>query len=196
MKNIIKGVGLFIAISTLIIVCLDVSVSGTKHNETSSIANNAPYEALKIKLTGEYNLENDIDLVAELIRNVVINKYSNSDLKIQILGIDAENGMLDINIIQTIKHINGKETIEEERRTVIVETEKNEENYLYDFNNDNIVDIDDIKYLQDYIDGIGTLSENQKDLADLNFDGNIDQEDLDIFKEKIENNDPSINEKI
>lgn len=196
MKNIIKGVGLFIAISTLIIVCLDVSVSGTKHNETSSIANNAPYEALKIKLTGEYNLENDIDLVAELIRNVVINKYSNSDLKIQILGIDAENGMLDINIIQTVKHINGKETVEEERRTVIVETEKSEENYLYDFNNDNIVDIDDVKYLQDYIDGIGTLSENQKDLADLNFDGNIDREDLDIFKEKIENNDPSINEKI
>lgn len=195
MKNIIKGIGLFIAISVLIIVCLDVSVAGTKHNETSFIANSAPYEALRIKLTGEYNLEDDMDLVAELVRNAVINKYSNADLKIQILGIDAENGLLDVNIIQTVKHINGKKTVEEERRTVVVETEKSEENFLFDFNNDNIVDNEDVEYLQRYVDGIGNLSQNQLDLADLNFDGTVNQEDVDIFKEKIENNDSSIIER-
>ena len=124
MRNIIKGVALFFSISIFILVLLDVSMGGTKHNETSDLANTAPYEALKVKLTGEYDLEDNEDLVAELVRNVVMTKYTNSDIKIQILGIDAKNGLIDINVIQTVKHSNGTTTTQEERRTVIVETEK------------------------------------------------------------------------
>ena len=191
MRNVIKGVGYFFCISLIVITILDISLTGTKEKEVNSIANNAPYEALKVKLTGEYDLENDEDLIAELVRNVVISKYSNSDIKIQVLGIDAKNGLLDINVIQNIKHANGKVTKKEERRTVIIETEK-VKNLLYDLNNDKVVNDADIDIFQKHVTGETVLPEDKLKLLDLNGDGTVDQNDVDIFKQKIEVNDETI----
>ena len=191
MRNVIKGVGYFFCISLVILTILDISLTGTKEKEVDSIANNAPYEALKVKLTGEYDLENDEDLIAELVRNVVISKYSNSDIKIQVLGIDAKNGLLDINVIQNIKHANGKTTKKEERRTVILETEK-VKNLIYDLNNDKVVNNLDVDMFQQHVNGQTSLSEDKLKFLDLNGDGTIDQLDVDIFKQKIEANDETI----
>lgn len=197
MRNIIKGVALFFSISIFILVLLDVSMGGTKHNETSDLANTAPYEALKVKLTGEYDLEDNEDLVAELVRNVVMTKYTNSDIKIQILGIDAKNGLIDINVIQTVKHSNGTTTTQEERRTVIVETEKKDAKYIFDFNNDNIVDKDDVQFVQDYINkkNNAKLSDEQLSLIDLNGDNIVDQTDVNMFKKKVVDGDSDIFQK-
>ncbi len=195
MRNIIKGAAFFFTISIVILVILDISLSGTKHNETTSLANESSYDALKIKLTGEYDLENNEDLVAELIKNVVINKTSNNDVKIQILGIDAKNGLIDINVIEDIKHVNGVTTRKQERRTVIIETEEKVEKFIYDFNNDNIVDEDDVKMIEDYLSGTSSLSDDQLKLADLNNDGIVNNDDVSLFRQKIVDNSPDIMQK-
>lgn len=195
MRNIFRGLALFLSVFILIVCILDISNSGTKQKETSALAKNAAYDALKIKLTGEYDLENNDELIGEIIRNIAISKYSNSDVKIQVLGIDAENGLIDINVIQTIEHVNGKTSTEEERRTVIIETVKQDSGYVYDFNNDGLVDEDDVKVIEKYISGEGLLSDSQKQLADLDGNGTVDQADADTFRNMIGSGDERILQK-
>lgn len=124
MKNAIRGAFLFLSISLLIIVVLDITTNGVKKTETADIANNAAYQAISTKAEGVNEIENIDELVAEAIKEIVMTKNSNASIKVQVLGIDAENGLLDINVIQTLKHSNGKETVSEERRTVILENYK------------------------------------------------------------------------
>lgn len=124
MKNAIRGAFLFLSISLLIIVVLDITTNGVKKTETADIANNAAYQAISTKAEGVNEIENIDELVAEAIKEIVMTKNSNASIKVQVLGIDAENGLLDINVIQTLKHSNGKETVSEERRTVILESYK------------------------------------------------------------------------
>lgn len=192
MRNIFRGIALFIAVAVSILCILDISNNGTKKKETSSLSETATFDPLKIKLTGEYDLENNDELIGEIVRNIAINKYSNSDIKIQVLGIDAKNGFIDLNIIQYIDHANGKTTKHEERRTVIVETEKVTSKYVYDFNNDGIVDEDDAQLIRDYLAGSALLSDSQKKLADINGDGVIDDSDAQQMLDKINNKNSEI----
>lgn len=197
MKNIIKGAGMFVAITLVVIVMLNINNASVKKSETAALANTASYDALKVKVTSEYDFENNDDLVAEVIKQIAINKNTNSDVKVQILGIDAENGLLDINVIETIKHANGEITTEEQRRTVIVETVKHESTFLYDFNNDGAVDHLDADYIADYYQGLNNavLTEEQKNLADFDGNNTINADDVRIFKEKIDAIDTSILQK-
>lgn len=197
MKNIIKGAGMFVAITLVVIVMFNINNASVKKSETAALANTASYDALKVKVTSEYDFENNDDLVAEVIKQIAINKNTNSDVKVQILGIDAENGLLDINVIETIKHANGEITTEEQRRTVIVETVKHESTFLYDFNNDGAVDHLDADYIADYYQGLNNavLTEEQKNLADFDGNNTINADDVRIFKEKIDAIDTSILQK-
>ncbi len=51
-----------------------------------------------------------------------------------------------------------------------------------DINNDGKIDKEDIELLEDYINGEGELTEEQKANADLNGDGKIDKKDLQILR--------------
>lgn len=128
MKILIRGAFIFIGITLLVITVLDMSTSNVRKTETSNLANNAAYQSVKIMANGSYSINNIDELVTEAVKDIVMNKETDSDIKIQVLGVDAENGMIDLNVIQTIKHLNGKETTTSERRTVILE-KKDMQNY-------------------------------------------------------------------
>ncbi|MDU2155280.1 hypothetical protein [Clostridium sp.] len=121
MKLIIRGTFIFITVVLLTIICLDISTSNVREVETITLSNNSAYQSIKTLANGSYNIESEDELVAEAIKDIVMNKQSDSDIKIQVLNVDAENGLMDINVIQTIHHLNGKTTTSEERRTVILE---------------------------------------------------------------------------
>lgn len=121
MKIIIRGAFTFLAITLLVLIGLDMSSNNVRKTETSTLANNSTYQPIKILVNGTYDINNIDELTAEVVKEIVTNKESDSDIKIQILGIDAENGMLDLNVIQTVKHLNGEKTTTEQRRTVILE---------------------------------------------------------------------------
>lgn len=123
MKNIFRGIGFFIVTVLVVLIVLDMSGQSVRKTETNTLANNAPYNAIRVKVNGQYDIDNIDELVAEVVKEIVLSKETDSKIQIQVLGIDSENGMLDINIIQYIHHVNGKITTTEERRTVILEEE-------------------------------------------------------------------------
>ena len=127
MKILIRGAFIFFAITLLVITALDMSTSNVRKTETSTLANNAAYQSVKVLANGSYDINNMDELVAEAIKDIVMNKESDSDIKVQVISVDAEHGLIDLNVIQTIKHLNGKETKTSQRRTVILE-KKNMQN--------------------------------------------------------------------
>lgn len=164
MKNILRGVSIFFVATIVVLIVLDMSGNNVRKGETATIANSATYDAIRVKLSE--NITDEEELVAEVIKQVALSKQSDSDIKIQILGIDAENGMLDVNIIQTIRHVNGKTTTTEERRTVILEEETVPDAYASSFNS-----LDDSGVLENSDNS--NITEETKDSQNT---GNIDED--------------------
>lgn len=121
MKMAIRGAFTFIVIMLVVIIGSNSSRKGVIATETATISNNAAYIPIKMLSNGAYTVSNDEDLMGEVIKEIVLNKETNADIKVQVFSIDAENGLVDLNVIQTIKHANGQSTTTEERRTVILE---------------------------------------------------------------------------
>lgn len=121
MKIAVKAALFILSTVLLVLIVLDMSNKNTRSVESSYLANNATYSSISMLANGSYEIKSIDELVAEAIQDIVTSKESNSDIKVQVMGIDAENGLIDLNVIQTIKHVNGEITNVEERRTVILE---------------------------------------------------------------------------
>lgn len=109
---------LFLTCVLLLLVITDMNGTNVKKNETNTLANIASYQSV---LSSKDENKTEEKMIEEAVKQIVYNKESDSDIKIQVLGIDAENGMIDLNVIQTIHHTNGQTSTTEERRTVILD---------------------------------------------------------------------------
>lgn len=123
MKLAVKFSLLFLCIFIFFVCLSDINGQSFKINETHGISREATYYPLKQLANPYHEIESNDLLVAEVLRQVVLSKQSDCDIKVQILGVDYINGMLDVNIIQTYHHINGKEETIESRQTIIIEEE-------------------------------------------------------------------------
>lgn len=123
MKLAVKFTLLFLSIFILILCVVSMNQKSFQVNETHQIANESTFYPLKQASIPYYEKSTNEELVAEVLRQVVLSKQSDSDIKVQILGVDVENGMLDINIIQTFRHVNGQEEEISSRKTIILEEE-------------------------------------------------------------------------
>lgn len=121
MKLILKG-AIAVFVIFLIAVCvLDTGTSIVRRNETAELAENAAYETLNAMKNESTEIGSDQEMIAEVIKNIVIKYDTNSDVEVRIISMDSRNGLLDLEIIQTFKHSNGEEETVTERRTVILE---------------------------------------------------------------------------
>lgn len=123
MKIIFQAVSVFLVISFLALCSADVGASGVRKNETASLANSSTYNAMRAFTQGNYKIDSDEELIAEAIIDIVMNKETDSDIEVYVMGVDREVGMIDLEIHQKINHVNGVQTTAVERRTVIVEKE-------------------------------------------------------------------------
>lgn len=121
MKMIIKG-GVMVFVAFLVVVCImDSGTSVIRRNETAEIAEKASYESVNAIKNKSTEINSDQEMIAEVIKNVVLEYNSNSDVTVKIISIDTRNGLLDLEIEQTFTHANGTKETTSERRTVILE---------------------------------------------------------------------------
>lgn len=121
MKMILRGAIAVFVIFIVIVCLLDTGTSVIRRNETAEIAENASYETLNAIKNESTDIGSDQEMIAEVIKNIVIKYDTNSDVEVRIISMDSRNGLLDLEIIQTFKHSNGEEEKVTERRTVILE---------------------------------------------------------------------------
>ena len=121
MKMIIKGGGMVFATFLLVICIMDSGTSVIRRNETAQIAEKAAYESVNAVKNESTEINSDQEMIAEIVKNVILEYNSNSDIVVKIISIDTRNGMVDLEVDQTFTHANGFTETTSERRTVILE---------------------------------------------------------------------------
>lgn len=121
MKMIIKG-GVMVFAAFLLVICImDIGTSVIRRNETAQIAEKAAYESVNAVKNESTEINSDQEMIAEIVKNVILEYNSNSDIVVKIISIDTRNGMVDLEVDQTFTHANGFTETTSERRTVILE---------------------------------------------------------------------------
>ena len=121
MKMIIKG-GVMVFAAFLLVICImDSGTSVIRRNETAQIAEKAAYESVNAVKNESTEINSDQEMIAEIVKNVILEYNSNSDIVVKIISIDTRNGMVDLEVDQTFTHANGFTATTSERRTVILE---------------------------------------------------------------------------
>lgn len=118
MKMIIKG-GVMVFAAFLLVICImDSGTSVIRRNETAQIAEKAAYESVNAVKNESTEINSDQEMIAEIVKNVILEYNSNSDIVVKIISIDTRNGMVDLEVDQTFTHANGFTETISERRTV------------------------------------------------------------------------------
>lgn len=123
MKLSVKFSMLFLSIFIFVICVFDICLTTFKIHETKTISQDASYYPMNLTSNFYSEIKSNEQMIEEVIKNVVLSKQSDCDIEVRILGVDYENGLLDLSIIQTYRHVNGKIETIEERKTIIIEEE-------------------------------------------------------------------------
>lgn len=123
MKLSIKFSIMFFSMILVLITIVSINAKSYLVNETNMIAKNATYNPLFSASSPNYEVNSNEELLYEVLKEVVITKQSDCDIKIQILSIDYINGLIDVNVIQTYTYFNGSTRTISNRKTIILEEE-------------------------------------------------------------------------
>lgn len=146
MKMILKGGIAVLAVFLLVVCIMDSGTSVIRRNETATLAETATYETLNALKNNSVEINSDQEFIAEVIKNIVLEYDTNSDIVVNIISIDSRNGLLDLEIQQTFTHSNGAKETNIERRTVILEDykDKNISGGGGTTNKDNLLDVNKV----------------------------------------------------
>lgn len=120
MKTMVKAAAFVTMLFIILAVMFDVFTATSNRHETAQLAEKSSYESVKAVKNKSKKVTTDKEMAEEAIRQVLLNKRSNSDIKVDVISVDSKNGMADVRVTETFKHANSKKETVAERRTVIL----------------------------------------------------------------------------
>lgn len=60
------------------------------------------------QITNQQEITSDKEMVAQFIQIMSVNINSNSDISVEVMGVDYREGMLDVLVTAKFKYVNGK----------------------------------------------------------------------------------------
>ena len=87
-------------------------------------------EVLKIDETYAIDDSDNQQLIADFIQNFLVSMNSNSDFEIDILGVDAEKGLLSVRVTETYPSLFGKGSVSAARTVVLDDYMNVDEEYF------------------------------------------------------------------
>lgn len=122
MKHIIYGASLFMM--TIIVLAATMLLSGraSRANEVDRALDTAIEQTVdELQEENTYTLENKEEFLADFVEGLLIKIESDSEIEVQVAGIDVEKGLLSVRVIEHFKHPNGNPGTVEAERTVVLE---------------------------------------------------------------------------
>lgn len=105
----------------------------TRQNELDANLSSAmerSMEIMTIDPTYTISREDDQHLIADFIQNFLVRMNSNSEFQIDILGVDAEKGMLSVRATEIFPSLFSKSTVSATRTIILEDYENTEEEYF------------------------------------------------------------------
>lgn len=118
---IISGILIFLLIITSLTL-FTIYGQNTRQNELEDNLSITVEQALQnIKTNTSYTVTNTDEFIADFVQNFIISVDSDSDIKVEILSVDYEKGLLDVNVTETFDQPIGSKKSVSCRKTVILE---------------------------------------------------------------------------
>lgn len=113
------ALGILILISSIV---LTISGRSVRQAELNTSLSNAIEQTMEIiYMDHTYEIQNKKEFISDFIGNLLQQINSDSDITIEILNLDLEEGLLDVKATEKYKHFTGREGIVTSRKTVILE---------------------------------------------------------------------------
>ena len=153
MKAAIIGVATTMIILVTCIIIMSVSGRDARRSELEESLTNAIEQTMQVSyLEKTYSIKNEDELIADFTGNFFSQIASDSDINIEILNVDFNNGCMDVQATEKFKYFTGKTGEIKIRKTVIFEqySDPNDKFYKVTFLN---TDGSTYKILQVYNEG-------------------------------------------
>lgn len=120
MKNAIIGATLILVICLISLTHMSITAKDIRKDELETSMNNAARITMEVvKEKGRYSFSTEEEMIEEFNNNLLSQITTESNLEIQVMGADVQNGFLDVQVINTFKYPTGAEGHVSARKTIL-----------------------------------------------------------------------------
>ena len=109
MKQIVIIMGLSVVVILTSMILLSAETKSDRKDELNRAVSAAVKQTVSVsQIEDQKEITCNDEMVANFIQLMSTNINSDGDISIDVMGVDYENGMLDVLVTETFQYINGK----------------------------------------------------------------------------------------
>lgn len=126
MKTFAQAAIIFLTVVATAFLCFNLITGSITDNEAEAALSQSVEQALYVTLTsGEtYSIDSNEDFVNDFLSNLLVQVNSPADIAVRILDVDYQEGLLDVEVTETMTYPDGKTREVTCRKTVLLDAEK------------------------------------------------------------------------
>ncbi|MDD3139679.1 MAG: hypothetical protein PHX08_11995 [Lachnospiraceae bacterium] len=122
MKNVFLGFGITICAIISIVIVMTLCGTNMRQNELNRAVDIALQDTVENQFDSKtYSVSSNEEFIADFIEALLVQINSDCTVKINILDVDYQKGLLSVEVIEKYKHPIGTEGEVSVKRTVIME---------------------------------------------------------------------------
>lgn len=124
MKTFAQAAIIFMIVLVSVFVCFNLITGNVTDNEAEVALSRSVEQALYVTLDGEaYSISNNEDFINDFLVNLAMQIQSGTDIDVRVLEVDYKEGLMDVEIKESLVYPDGEVRVVSCRKTVILEAE-------------------------------------------------------------------------
>lgn len=122
MKTFVQAAVIFLIVLAASLLCFNLITGNTTDNEAEKALAQSVEQSMYNALTNEvYSIHNNDEFIADFLTNLSLQVDSGASLHVRVIDADYVEGLLDVEVTETLTYPDGKTREVSCRRTVILE---------------------------------------------------------------------------
>ena len=122
MKNVFLGFGITICAILSIVIVMTLCGTDVRQNELNRAVDSALQETVENQFDSKtYSVSSNDEFIADFMEALLVQINSDCGIKVNVLDVDYQKGLLSVEVIEKYKHPIGTEGQVSVKRTVIME---------------------------------------------------------------------------
>lgn len=122
MKNVFLGFGTTICAIISIVIVMTLCGTNMRQNELNRAVDSALQDTVENQFDSKtYSVSSNDEFIADFMEALLVQINSNCSIKVNVLDVDYQKGLLSVEVIEKYKHPIGTEGQVSVKRTVIME---------------------------------------------------------------------------
>ena len=122
MKNVFLGFGITISAIISIVIVMTLCGTNMRQNELNRAVDSALQDTVENQFESKtYSVSSNDEFIADFMEALLVQVNSDCSIKVNVLDVDYQKGLLSVEVIEKYKHPIGTEGQVSVKRTVIME---------------------------------------------------------------------------